>query len=40
MYKEKGIQPGEDKKIKEIIDKFYADKEKGWNPKKVVKVSK
>lgn len=38
MYKEKGIKPGEDKKIKIIIDKFYADKEKGWNPKQVVKV--
>jgi uncharacterized SAM-binding protein YcdF (DUF218 family) len=38
MYKEKGIKPGEDKEIKLIIDKFYADKEKGWNPKSVVKV--
>jgi len=38
MYKEQGVKPGEDKKIKKIIDKFYADKEKGWNPKTVVKV--
>ena len=38
MYGEKNIKPGEDKKIKKIIDKFYADKEKGWDPKKVVKV--
>lgn len=29
MYKEKNIKPGEDKKIKEILDKFYADKDKG-----------
>ncbi len=40
IYKEKGIKPGEDEKIKEIIDKFYADKEKGWNPKNVIKVNK
>ncbi len=38
IYKEKGIKPGEDKKIKKIIDKFYANKEKGWDPKNIVKV--
>jgi len=38
IYKKKSIKPGEDKKIKKIINKFYADKDKGWNPKKIIKV--
>ena len=38
MYKEKNIDPGEDKKIKKIINKFYEDKDNGWNPKSVVNV--
>jgi uncharacterized SAM-binding protein YcdF (DUF218 family) len=38
MYKRENIKRGEDKKIKILIDKFYADKDNGWNPKKVIKV--
>jgi len=36
IYKEKNIHPGEDKKIKKIIDEFYVDKNRGWNPESVI----
>ena len=38
MYKEKGIKSREDRKIKKIIEGFYADKENGWDPEEVVKI--